>query len=71
MIATDHGERIAVLESQLSAIQADFDELKVGQQAILTELTKYKGAVGAATFILSCLIATLTLTKDWILAHWK
>ena len=67
----DHGERIAVLESQLAAIQADFDELKTGQQAILTELTRYKGAVGAATFIISCLFAALTLSKDWIIGHWR
>lgn len=69
--AEPHGERIARLEARLDSFALDFQNLERGQQEILKELQRYKGAVGAATFLVSALIAALSLGKDWLIAHWR
>jgi hypothetical protein len=67
----DHGERIAVLEASHDSLKQQLEDLHKGQQQILTELTKYKGAIGFATFMLSTLVTCLILAKDWIASHIK
>jgi hypothetical protein len=71
MTDDDHGERLAVLETEVDMVKGSLAELKTGQAAILAELTKYKGAIGFATFIVSCVLSALMLMKDWIATHIK
>jgi hypothetical protein len=67
----DHGERLAVLESAHSSLKEQLDDLHDGQQKILSELTRYKGAIGFGTFLLAGLFSVLILAKDWLASHIK
>lgn len=71
MQAQDHGERIAVLESSQRLLKEQLIDLHDGQQKILSELTKYKGAIGFATFLISALLSCLIIAKDWLSGHIK
>jgi hypothetical protein len=71
MAIDDHGERLAVVETKLDTMEASLFGLQKGQADILAELTKYKGAIGLATFVISCVIAAASLLRDWVINHWR
>ena len=63
-------ERITVLETQRDDMQSDLRGIKTALDIIQTELTRYKGMLGGALFVISCIITVITLFKDWILGKW-
>lgn len=60
-------ERIAVLETQVKAISATQAELLQKQDQMLTELARYRGAIGLATILFSAIGAALMIFKDAVL----
>lgn len=62
-----HNERIAVLETKVEEGQADVKEILSTLKTMQEELTRYKGFLGGAAFIGSCLIAAITMFWDLIL----
>lgn len=63
----DIGERVAVLEAKLAAL----DDIQAELKAIHDEMTRYKGFLGGCTFLITCLGTFLMFGKDWLLSHWK
>lgn len=62
----DLNERIAVLEAASEAAADDLKDVKKTVEEIKDELTKYKGMVGGATLVVSCIFTALVFAKDWI-----
>jgi hypothetical protein len=60
-------ERVVVLETKMD----NFEELTKEVRALHDELTKYKGMLGLASFIITCLLAAASLAKEWFMSHWK
>ena len=64
---SDIHERLARLETRLTAVE----ELREDVRAIRDELTKYRGMIGGAAFLMTCVGTFLSFGKDWLLSHWK
>lgn len=68
-IAAELVARTAVLEEQHKTVISKIDKIEEKQDAMLTELTKYKGAYGMLTLLGTVLFAGVTFFKDWIWAR--
>lgn len=66
---SDNIERIAILETQVKALQDNHDEMLELMHDIKDEMTRYKGFLGGIAFIASGIGIFLTLFKDWLLKH--
>lgn len=58
-------ERIAVLEAQLSNVDARLVELIEKQDTLLENFTKYKGFVGGIMFTFSALASAIGMAIAW------
>jgi len=59
--------RLSTAEAQLRELKDVTKEIKQELRSISQELTKYKGMVGGALFILSSLLYIVPMIKAWIL----
>lgn len=59
------GERVAVVETKVEAVEVTLREVKVTQQEILLQLTKYRGAWGSIAMIGGAIVTCLQLVKQW------
>ena len=66
---SDNIERIAVLETQVKALQDNHAEMLELMHDIKDEMTRYKGFLGGIAFIASGIGIFLTLFKDWLIKH--
>ena len=66
---SEYSERIAVLETQVKALQENHEEMLELMHDIKDEMTRYKGFLGGIAFIASGIGIFLTLFKDWLLKH--
>ena len=66
---SEYSERIAVLETQVKALQENHEEMLELMHEIKDEMTRYKGFLGGIAFIASGIGIFLTLFKDWLLKH--
>lgn len=76
--ALDIHEKVAALEANqiiLANNQASLDETlnKIERKvnSIYDDMNRYKGYLGAFTFLGSCIVVMISLFKDWLLSHWK
>jgi hypothetical protein len=68
---TEHGERIVVLETELSALKTAHTETMKKLDQILSEMTRYKGFLGGMTFLLTGVGVAWSLFHGWIEKHWQ
>lgn len=66
---TEQVERIAVLESEVSALKEDQKEILKCMHEIRDEMTRYKGFLGGVAFLISGITVCITLFRDWIADH--
>ena len=59
------GERVAVVETKVEAIEDTLKQVEATQQEILLRLTKYQGAWGSIAMIGGAIVACLQLVKQW------
>ena len=59
-------ERVAVLESELTQVKKDLQDIRETTEQILSELTRYKGFLGGITFIISGVLLSWQLFGEWI-----
>lgn len=82
MAKMNTGERLAVLETKLAgldskvdsqhaALSAQVSAMQAAQQEIKEQLVKYSGKWGGMLMVLSALWAIISLSKDWIIAHFN
>lgn len=71
MASPTNAERLAVVETKVSTIEVDVASVKTLLAEIKSDLNRYRGAWGAVTLIVAAIWATITLSKDWIVSHWK
>lgn len=64
-------ERAAVIEQRLRELEDCHKELTEKMDLIYTEMTKYKGFIGAVSFMLSGVLVCWNLFGDFIKDHWK
>jgi hypothetical protein len=58
-------ERVAVLEANHETMMSLQQQALTELKAVREELTRYKGFVGGITFIISCVVVSLGIIKDW------
>lgn len=66
---TEQAERIAVLESEVTALKEDQRDILKCLHEIKDEMTRYKGFLGGVAFIASGVGIFLTVFKDWVSKH--
>ena len=66
-----YGERIARVETRMDTVERSLRDIDNKQDKILYELTRYKGAIGLGSFLITCAIASLVLVKDYFIAHFR
>ncbi len=64
-------ERLAILEARREDDAATLLDIQEKVNAFHDEMVKYRGIVGAVTFLASALVVAVELLKDWFLSHWK
>ena len=76
--ALTNGERLAIIETETASLKRDVADVKKDIAAvkalldiIRTDLARYRGAWGAVTMVVVSVWAAITLSKDWVLSHWK
>jgi len=67
----DLHERMATLEANYRIDTATLNDIQEKVNAFHDEMVRYKGFVGALTFLGSGAVIAVTLLKDWFLSHWK
>ncbi len=78
MAKVQTAERLAILETEMAAVQdamkeqrALLGELQTSVDKINTQLTKYTARWGGMMMVLAALGALLSAAKDWIIAHFS
>lgn len=66
---TEQAERIAVLESEVTALKEDQRDILKCLHEIKDEMTRYKGFLGGVAFIASGVGIFLTVFKEWVSKH--
>lgn len=69
-----HAERLSTLEAKVDTLlqmQTDIHAMREEMAGYSDEMSRYRGFQGGVMFVFTCLVAFLTLTKDWIISHWK
>ena len=69
MTPEGHGERIAVLESEMSAIRNQNADIIASLSRVEHEMTRYKGFLGGIAFLVSGAAAILVFLKGWLFAR--
>jgi len=64
-------QRVAVLESRVDASERAHSETNEKLDEIIRELSRYKGMIGGALFLISALVGAAELLKGWIGEHWR
>ena len=67
----DHGERLAVLEAKMTAVERSQNEIMEKLNAIQTQITRYHGFLGGVVFFVTGIGVFWNLIGDWIKAHWQ
>lgn len=67
----DHGERLAVLEAKMTAVERSQAEIMEKLTAIQTQITRYHGFIGGVAFLVTGIGVFWSLLGDWIKAHWQ
>lgn len=62
-------ERLAILETKVTALEDNHAEMLKIMHEIKDEMTRYKGFLGGIAFLVSCLGIAFGLFKEWILKH--
>jgi hypothetical protein len=65
------GERIAVLEARMDAVEKDSSAILKELKAIHDEMTRYKGFMGGVAFLISGVAIVASFAKDWLISHIK
>lgn len=65
------GERVAVLENQSSSLERVLKDIQAKVDSLHDEMTRYKGFLGAITFVGSGVVIAIGLFKDYLLRHWN
>jgi hypothetical protein len=62
-------ESTAILREQHGALMASMSDLKVSVQKQHDIITKYKGWIGGALFVVSGVFMVLSFIKEWIIRN--
>ncbi len=62
-------ERIAVVETKVTALEDNHAEMLKIMHEIRDEMTRYKGFLGGIAFLVSCLVVAMSMFKEWIIKH--
>lgn len=62
-------ERIAVVETKVTALEDNHAEMLKIMHEIRDEMTRYKGFLGGIAFLISCLVVAMSMFKEWIIKH--
>ena len=68
---TDHGERLAVLESRIERVELSQTAIMEKLEKIDKQLTKYHGFLGGVAFLMTGVGICWQLFGDWLKAHWQ
>ncbi len=63
---TDHGERLAVLEAKMTAVERSQNEIMEKLNAIQTQITRYHGFLGGVAFLVTGIGVGWNLLGAWI-----
>lgn len=66
---TDHVERTAVLETKVSSLEDNHQEMLKLMHEIKDEMTRYKGFLGGIAFLISAIGVAIMFFKEWIIKH--
>ena len=59
-------ERIAILETQVESLKGELKLIQNQLDAVLGEMTRYRGFLGGVTFIVSGALVAWQFCGDWV-----